>query len=132
MTQADRRGGACNRVLDRALLRIRRRRRRDVDRLFEERAVERIGFVENREHAQRAVVHQRFDRVLASRNEGFDERRVVRVVAFRADVGRLYQRMQPFDGGGELAFVVGAHHATAAGQRHRLDDAREATSIADC
>src|SRR5206468_10174263 len=48
----------------------------------------------------------------------------------RADVGRLHQRTQPVDGCGELAFVVDAHHAAAAGQGDRLQDARK--RIAEC
>ena len=56
--------------LDDSILDLRRRRRRrDVDRLFEERAVERFGLVEDRQDVQRAVVQQRLDRVLASGDE---------------------------------------------------------------
>ena len=64
-------------------------RRRDVDRFLEERTVERIGLVEDRQHVKRPVVQHPFDREFAPVNEVLDEHVVVRVEALAPDVRRL-------------------------------------------
>ena len=99
---------------------VRRRRRRDVDRLLEERAVERIGLVEDGKHVQRAVVHQPLERVLASGDEPFDQRDRVRVVPLGAHVGRSHSARSRSTAAASAGRIVGAHHAAAARQRDRL------------
>src|SRR5580704_19693947 len=61
----------------------------NVDGLFKERTVERIGLVEQRQHAQRAVMEQPFDRELAAGDEALDQDPVVRLVALRTNLGQL-------------------------------------------
>ena len=63
---------------------------------------------------KRAVMQHAFERELAAGNEAFDEDRLVRFVALRADVGRLQQHAQPVDGGRKRRRIVRAHHAAAA------------------
>ncbi len=68
--------------------RVAARRRRDVERLFEERTVERVGLVEHRQHVQRAVFEHALERHLESRHESLDLDQAGRRIAQRPDVGR--------------------------------------------
>ena len=68
------------------------RRRRDVERFLEERAVERIRLVEERQDVQRPVMEQPFERKLAAGDEAFDQHALVRVVPLRADIRKTQQR----------------------------------------
>ena len=117
-------GRAADRVDDRALHGRRRRRRRDVDRLLEERAVERIGLVEDRE--RRAARRGAAAPSTANSRPGMNPSTsavVVRVVPLGANVRRPQQRAQPLERRHERRRIVGAHDAAAARQRDRLDDA---------
>ena len=101
-------------------------RRRDVDRLFEERAVERIGLVEDRKRrgARRRSARLRSrTRVPAMK----PSTRIVssRPLANRAHVLARQQRANARDSALELRRRVGAHHAAAARETERLDDAGE-------
>ena len=78
-----------------------RGRRRQVDRFLEERAVERIGLVEDRQHLEGAAMHHPFESVFAAGNEPFDERGCVRVVPFGAHLRLLHQRPQALERGGQ-------------------------------
>ena len=64
--------GPLDRLDDRLLRLLGVARRRDVDRLLEERAVERVRLVEEGQHAQRASVEQPFQRHLRPRDERLD------------------------------------------------------------
>ena len=64
------------------------RRRGDVEGLFEERAVERIGLVEHRQHVQRAVHQDALERDLESRHESLDLDQVGRRIAQRPHIER--------------------------------------------
>src|SRR6185503_19825287 len=69
--RANRRGGR----LDYLLLNFRAQpRRRHVNRFLEERTVERIRLVEDREHSKLAIGHQTFDGDFKARNKLFDQR----------------------------------------------------------
>ncbi len=100
VAQADRRGRVRDGGRDRALNLDRGGRRRHVDRLLEERSVERIGLVEQRQQLKPTVVHQPFDRVLDAGDELLDERDVERGVAFGTNLwqpqaGRASGRTPP-------------------------------------
>ena len=109
------RHAAVDRVVHRALHRRRRARRRHVDRLLEERTVERIGLVEDRQHLQRAVDEHALDGVLLAGDErlrpgsracvGIAQRAHVR--SDRAPAARARQRPPARAG------VVGPYHAAA-------------------
>ena len=89
MRQTDGLGGSCDGLDDCRLLARSRRWRRDVDRFLEERPVERVRLVEERQEEKPAVMQQPFERVFATGNEAFDEHHVMSVAAFGADVRRL-------------------------------------------
>ena len=89
VAQAEGAGRLATAAIDRALRVVGRRRRREVDGLFEEWPVERIGLVEDREQLQGAVVHQPFERELAALDEPLDQRDVARLVALGPHVGRM-------------------------------------------
>ncbi len=84
VAQAERGGGAADTADDGALHVVGCGRGREIDRLLEERAVQRIGLVEDRERVQPAAGQQPFERVLTAGNESFDERRRVRLVPLGA------------------------------------------------
>ncbi len=66
--------------------------RRDVQGFLEERAVERVGLVEERQDVQRPVLQQTLERELAARDEAFHQQALVRVVPLRADLRQTEQR----------------------------------------
>ena len=81
-----------------ALLHVGRRHRgRAIDRLLEERTIERIRLVEDRQYLEHAMVEQPLDRVLSAGNESLDDRPAVGLVPLDAHVWRLRQRPQPPD-----------------------------------
>ncbi len=121
--KAERARRAGDTVLDGPLRVVGCRRGRQIDRFLEERAVERIRLVEDRQHLQRSVVQQPFQGVLAPGDEPFDECDRMCVIPFRAHLGLLHQRPQALERGGQPRGIVGAHHAPAAGQGHRFHDA---------
>ena len=73
LAQPERGGGAGARVDDGGLSSARQPGRRDVDRLLEEGAVERVGLVEEREHLELAVGQQALQRDLAPGDEVLDQ-----------------------------------------------------------
>ena len=77
---------------DRVLCRPWRARGRHVDGLFEERAVQWIRLVEDREDLERPFGQCAFDRVLATGNEGFDQHVVVSAFTL-CGVGGLDNRL---------------------------------------
>ena len=93
----------------------RQARGRDVDRLLEEGAVERVGLVEERQHVQLAVGQQPLQRHLEAGDERLDQEMV--------SLGRARSRRsssRPRDARerrDELGRVVGADHAAAAGEQ---------------
>ena len=86
-------GASCAYPLGRERLdRFRQPRRRDVDRLFEEGAVERVRLVEDREHGQRSARQHAFEGDLRPRDERLDEQRaVLRYAALLGAGGRIGQ-----------------------------------------
>ena len=58
---------------DHLLLRLTERRRRDVDRLFEKRTIERIGLVEDRQRSNAASGEHALNGILAALDEAFDD-----------------------------------------------------------
>jgi len=81
------------------------------------------------EEVQRAVMHQPFDRIFVAGDEPFDENRLVRRVAFGANFGRPQQRAQSLHRCVERRWIVCAHHAAAARERNRLDDAGKGRDV---
>ena len=97
---------------------------RQINRLFEERAVEGIGLVEHRQQPELPTVEQPLDRVFGAWNKRLDERLVVRLVPFHAHVRQLQQASQTLEGGHAFSRAVDPHHAAAARERERLHDSR--------
>ena len=91
-------------------------RRRDVDRLFEVRAIEGVGLVEHGQHVESAAAEQGLHRHFRSGHEGLDQERLGRVLA-RAIEDRPDARRRLHRGG----HAVSPDHATAGRQRQRLD-----------
>ena len=83
-TQRPRGGGDL--VEDGLLHGVRGTRRRHVDRLFEERTNERIGFVEDDEGCEDAGRHHTFYRELVARDVGLDEDAAMCLVALAHDI----------------------------------------------
>jgi len=122
--QTQRLRGSADPVDDRALRLRGCGRGRQVNGLFEERAVQRIGLVEDRQSLQSPVTHQSLDGTFPPRDEPLDQRRRMRVIPLGAHVGLLHQRPQPLEGRGKSFRIIGAHHATAPRQGHGLNHAR--------
>jgi hypothetical protein len=117
VAQPDRVRRAGRLALDRGEQVVRQPRRRDVDRLLEVGPVERIGLVEDREHVEPAVAHQRLDRHLGAGHEALDQKALGRDLAGVGENGADSQR-----GVRRRVGVVGADHAPAHRERERLDD----------
>ncbi len=100
--QTQRGGRALHVIEHRLLLPGGQRRGRDVDRLLEERTVERIRLVEDGEGPQRALRQDSLDGELAPLDEPFDQDRVLEAAAHRAHVLAREQRVEPREGGIEL------------------------------
>ncbi len=96
-------------------------RGREVVRLLEERSIERVRLVEDREDLERTVGEQSLHRDLETRDEALDEQ-VAPLLAV------CLAREQTFDARAcaqQLRTVVGADHPTAGRHRYRLDHAGE-------
>ena len=115
-----------HRVGDAALIGRRAPRRRDVEGFLEGRAVERIGLVEQRQHLERAAGQDALQRELGPGDERFDEDLPGRVRIGPAQGGVGEQALEPRQRRRERGAIVGAHHAAAARQHQRLDDAGKA------
>ena len=98
-------------------------RRRDVDGFLEERPVERIGLVEDGEHAEAAVVEDSFHGELRAGNEPLNQDSVIGGIAHRLNLALRQQAGDALEGGDELFPIVSADHAAAPRQRERLQDA---------
>jgi len=120
--QPDRLRGARDAVDDGALRVGGGGRRRQVDRLLEERTVERVGLVEKRERLQLTVMQQALQCVLATGDETLNQRGLVRLVALGAHLRLSHQRLQPRQRGSEFLGVVRPHHAAAAREGDGFDD----------
>src|ERR1700728_2925554 len=87
-------------------------RRRDVDGLLEERAVERIRLVEKRQHAEFSLGEDAFERELAAFNEGFHLKKSILIFVQARDLWIGEQGRDPAESRDELRGMVGANHAT--------------------
>ena len=125
MRQADRASGKADSDRHLLLQLPRRAGRRDIDGFFEERAVQRIGFVEERQHVERPMIQDSFDRELAALHEALDQRVVVRLMALVADVRRLQDTAQPIERADELRQAVRSHDAAAPREGERLHNTGE-------
>ena len=106
------------------LLRLPREpRRRHVDGLLEERAVERVRLVEERERLEPARHEEPLERDLAAGDELLDEQRAGGLAA-HGDVVAPEERGDAPEGGDELVRAVRADHAPARRERPRLQHAR--------
>src|SRR5262249_59801343 len=105
-------------------------RRRNVNRLFEERAVQRIRFVEDCKDPQDAVGHDAFEREFASRDVGLDEDLVLESGAGRPDLGPREQGSDPIERGTEPLGLVGAYDAAAPRQSDWFEYTRIASPYA--
>jgi hypothetical protein len=81
-------------------------RRRDVDGLFEERTIERIGLVEKREHAELAMRENAFQREFAAFDEGFHLQEAVLIFVEARDVGIGQQVFDAAESRDELAGLL--------------------------
>ena len=110
MTQSKRPGGAGHGLHDCMLCRPRRARGRHVDGLFEERTVQWVGFVEDREDLERPFGQYAFDRILAAGYEGLDQHGVVSRFTLHGDLGALEQTADTRDRVLELSLIVGTNY----------------------
>ena len=94
-----------------------------VDRLLEERPIERIWFVEDCEDIKLAVVHHTLDGKFPALDERLDEHDIVGLVPFDANVRRVENGPEPLERSHEACSIVGAHDAPAARESHGFDDA---------
>ena len=98
-----------------ALLHVgRRHRRRAIDRLLEERTIERIRLVEDRQDLHHTMAEQSLDRIFSAGNESLDDRLAVRCVPLDAHVRRLQKLLQPPYRCLVLRCVVHPDHTAAA------------------
>ncbi len=121
--QPERRTGPRGLPLDRVPDRGRVTRRRDVDRLFEDRSDERVRLVEQGEHMEPSVVEKSLDGHLVARHILLDEHmpRVDRTLP--ANVPTAQQLSDPLERGDELHGGVRADHAATRGEAAGLQDA---------
>ena len=120
MAKAERRGGARDRFHDPPLGVVARPRGRHVDRLLEERSIERVRLVEDRQRPEHTVVQKPLDRKLLARHERLDQGERVDSVPLQPHVRGLQDAAQPVERGHEGTWVVHADHAAAAGEGERL------------
>ena len=123
MAQAERGGGAADTADDGALHIVGCGRGREIDRLLEERTVQRIGLVEDRE--RRAALPAVSSPSSAYSRPGMNPSMTAVVCAsFRSaqHVRLPHERPQPRERRDEPFGVVGPHHAAAARQRDRFED----------
>src|SRR5262249_7571168 len=98
---------------------LRQARRRDVDRLLEERSVEWIRLVEQGQCFELAPNEQAFERDLLTRDERLDQE-TIHAVSYLADIMRRENGGDALPCGDEFSFVVGADDTTAGGEHERL------------
>jgi hypothetical protein len=123
--QAERGHGPPGRRDDLRLRRSTLTRRCDVQRLFKERAVKRIGFVEQRQRPQNAAGDDPFERELAAGDEFLHLDEPVLLFAPHADIEPGEQLLYALEGGYKLRLIVGANHAAAARKAERFEHAGE-------
>ena len=122
LAQAEGRAGGRGDRLDAPLDVGRQPRGRDVDRLLEVRALERVRLVEQRQRVERAAHEQAFQRDLDARHVRLGQQEL-RGVAAHLDVLAGEQRGDPPESGHELVGGVGADDAAAGRQRQGLQHA---------
>ena len=122
LAQPDRRDRVPRRLGDVVLGGLGKPRRRDVDRLLEERPVEGIGLVEQRQHVQTPPVEQPFQRHLDPRDVAFDQD-PPGGLAHGGDVGLVQDSNDAAERGDECLLVVRPDHAAARRQRDGLEHA---------
>ena len=98
-------------------------RRRHVNGLLEEGAVQGVGLVEERERRELAPRQQPFERHLSPLDEVLHEDLPRRPAAPRRDVRRRENAGDPAPGGFEAGRIVRADDAAAARENRRLEDA---------
>src|SRR6185436_18479412 len=109
--------------LDDALLDYRRRNRwHAIDRLFEERTVERVRLVDNGERLQRSVSQQTFNRVFRAGNERLDQHVPVRLVSLEPNVACRKQATHPVERREEFLLVIHTDNTSTAREGQRFDD----------
>ena len=113
---------ATRRFDDRPLVGLGQARRRRVDGLLEERALERVGLVEQRKDIEVAVDEQALERDFDARNITLDQN-LAHGLAERRNVGRLENAGDALGRGDEFGRIVSADDAPARRQRKRLEDA---------
>ena len=114
--------GPAGDVGDRPLAVVGQPRGGHVDRLLEERPVERVGLVEQGEHRQRAVDQEPLQRHLAAGDEPLDQH-LVRSLQGR-DLRRAEDRLDPAERGHESVPIVGPDDAATRRQDGGLQDHR--------
>ena len=98
---------------------------RQVDRLFEERPLQRVGLVEEREDEEAAPRQQGFEGELLSGDVLLDQEVTRFVTASPAQLGICQQCGDPRVCGGELVGVVRADHSAAGGQEGGFQHTRK-------
>ena len=110
-------------LADGRLCRVGQPRRRHVDGLLEERPVERIGLVEQRQGVERAADEETLQRHLRPRHELLHQD-LAGARAEGADVGRRQDRRHSAKRRGELRLAVRADDPAARREHERLEHAR--------
>ena len=122
VSQAQRPGAEGRRFAQGRLRRLRKARRGHVDRLLEERPLERIGLVEEGQGSQLAAREEPLEGDLGAVHVVLDEDFIGRGPALE-DIGRRQDRLDAAPCGSEPLGVVGADHSPAPGEKRRLEDA---------
>ena len=123
-------GGRLGRLSGNVRLHVgRQTRRRYVQRLLEERTVQRIGLIEHGEHNQLAANQEPLQRHLRARNERFHQDVTRHPAAPLYNVRGAQDRREAFKGGDELVCVIGPHDAAAGRQVERLQHARKGHAL---
>ena len=104
---------------------LRMARRGHVEGLFEVRAVEWVGLVEQRQHPQRAAREQAFQRHFRTRQELLDQHPGKLRVAPHRDLGRTEEPPDAVESRAKLLWTVRADDAAAPGEDQRLHYAGE-------
>ena len=126
MDEAERPRGLLGARRDGRLRGVRQTRRRDVDRLLEERAVQGVWLVEQRQHVQPARHEQALERDFRAGHEVFNQE----LFGPLAAAGELWRGEDTFEasvGGDELLGIIRADHPATGGKPQRLEDARVAS-----
>src|SRR6266581_3995913 len=121
LAQSEGAGGGGGRLRDLLLDARRQAGRRDVDRLLEERTIQRVRLVEQGEHLEAGGEQDPFQGDLDAGHELFDQHEAAGVAAMLLDVRLAQQDGDAPEGRDELFLVVGAYDAPAGGQERRLE-----------